>query len=422
MAGGLLALWGHGFHAYGISALFKPIAGELGFSRTLTSVAASIGRLEGGIEGPLAGWVTDKFGPKWIVFIGTAVIGISLVMMAFISELWHFYIVWGLLLGTGVNVALAIPLDTAISNWFVKKRGTALSIKWIFSGLSGVLVMPLIAWMISAIGWRKACFTGGIVMLVVGLPLVLTCLKSKRPEYYGMMADGAETEEGDLDQEQMIKRGIEYAAESDEIEFTLRQAMKTFAYWLLIVVHSVHGLVAPAINIHCIPFLTDRGINTTLAAGMMGLMLAASIPARFAGGYIADRLSRKRLPRAMAFAYFLQSVGITVFLLLDSQFSIYVWFILYGLGMGMAMPINTAIRARFFGRKAMGTIIGTSMMFLTPVGVIAPIYAGWMYDTTGSYQTAFIIFAVLLYISAALLVVLHPPKPPEVVTDIRKIA
>jgi MFS family permease len=86
--------------------------------------------------------------------------------------------------------------------------------------------------------------------------------------------------------------------------------------------------------------------------------------------------------------------------------------------MGMAMPINTAIRARFFGRKAMGTIIGTSMMFLTPVGVVAPIYAGWMYDTTGSYQTAFIIFTVLLYASAVMLLFLHPPKAPDVVTDI----
>jgi MFS family permease len=418
IAGGLLAFWGHGFHAYGISALFKPISQELGFSRTLTSVAASIGRLEGGIEAPLSGWITDKYGPKWIVFIGTAIIGVSLILMAFIHNLWSFYLVWGVLLGTGVNIALAIPLDTAISNWFVKKRGTALSIKWIFSGLSGVLVMPLIAWMITVIGWRKACLTGGVVMLLVGLPLVLTCLRSRRPEYYGMMADGATMENGTMSQAEMIKKGIEYAAESNEIEFTLRQAMRTFAYWLLIAVHAVHGLVAPAINIHCIPFLTDRGINPTVAAGMMGMMLAASIPARYLGGFVADRIATKRLPWGMAFAYFLQSIGIHVFLIFNSSLSIYVWFILYGVGMGMAMPINTAIRARFFGRKAMGTIIGTSMMFLTPVGVVAPIYAGWMYDTTGSYQTAFIIFTVLLYASAVMLLFLHPPKAPDVVTDI----
>ncbi|MBN1380453.1 MAG: MFS transporter [Deltaproteobacteria bacterium] len=420
-AGGLLALWGHGFHAYGISALFKPIATELGFNRTLTSVAASIGRLEGGFEGPLAGWITDKFGPKWIVFIGAAVIGVSLVLMSVIQSLWHFYIVWGLLLGTGVNIALAIPLDTAISNWFVKKRGTALSIKWLFSGLSGVLVMPLIAWLITTIGWRKACLTGGIVMLIVGLPLVLLCFRSRRPEYYGMLPDGGTAEGEDLDEEAMIKRGIEYAAETSEIEFTIRQAIVTLPFWLLIAVHAVHGLVAPAINIHCIPFLTDRGIDQTVAAGMMAVMIAASIPGRLFGGYIADRLSTKRLPWSMAFAYFCQSIGIHVFLMFNSVISIYAWFILYGIGMGMALPINTAIRARFFGRKALGTVIGTSMMLITPVGVVAPIYAGWMYDTTGSYQTAFIVFTVLLYISAALLLFLHPPKPPEEITDIRKI-
>jgi sugar phosphate permease len=422
IAGGLLALWGHGFQSYGISALFKPIATELGFNRTLTSVAASIGRFEGGLESPITGWITDKYGPKWIIFFGISLIGISLIMMSMIHSLWAFYLVWGIMLGTGVNTALSIPLDTAISNWFVKKRGTALSIKWVFSGFSGVLVLPLIAWLITTIGWRKACLTGGFVMLIVGLPLVLLCLKSRRPEYYGLLPDGAPVDEDITDQNALINKGIEYAAEVQEVEFTIRQAIKTPAYWLLILVHSVHGLVAPAINIHCVPFLTDRGINPTVAAGMMGLMIGISIPARFVGGYIADRIQTKFLPLLTSVAYFLQGIGLTIFLVYDTLSTIYIWFILYGIGMGIAITVNTVIRARFFGRKARGTIQGTSMMLLTPVGVIAPIYAGWIFDTTGAYTTAFIVFAVLIYLSALILPFIRPPKPPEVVTDIRKIA
>jgi MFS family permease len=98
------------------------------------------------------------------------------------------------------------------------------------------------------------------------------------------------------------------------------------------------------------------------------------------------------------------------------------WFILYGIGMGMALTINTMIRARFFGRKARGSIQGVSMLILTPVGAIAPIYAGWMYDSSGSYMTAFIVFAVLMFIASALLPFIRPPRPPDVITDIRKFA
>jgi MFS family permease len=426
LASGFLSLWGHGFNAYGISALFKPIATELGFSRTLTSVASSIGRLEGGLEAPLSGWITDRYGPKWIVFFGTFLISLSLVLMYFINSLWSFYVVWGIMLGTGVNVALSVPLDTAISKWFIKKRGVALSIKWIFSGISGVVVLPLVAWLITVVGWRTTCLIGGLVMGVVGLPLVLLCFKTNPPEYYGLLPDGAKlTEEEKLgmeladgqgvkasqNEEALIRKGIEYAAEVSEEEFTLKQSLKTPAYWLLILVQAVNGLVAPAINIHCISFLTDRGISSIVAAGMQAVMLTSSIPARYIGGFIADRLkSKETFKYYIAGATFLQAVGIGVFLFYQTVITIYIWFILYGLGMGINLTLKPAMRARYFGRKSFGSIQGTSIMFLTPIGIIAPIYAGWIYDTTGSYLTAFSLFTILLAAASVVMLLVKPPK------------
>lgn len=422
LASGLLSLWGFGYYAYGISALFLPISTELGFNRALTSVAASIGRFEGGFEAPIAGWVADRFGPKWIVFIGILVASISLVLMYYIHSLWAFYIVWGFMFGTGLNTALAVPLDTAISNWFVKKRGVALSIKYVFSGFSGVIILPLIAWLITVVGWRMTCVMGGLVLGIVGLPMVWFWIKSHRPEIYGLLPDGAKMAEDNSDRENVVNKGVKYAAEVKEVEFTLRQAMKTPAYWLLILVMAVYGLVAPAINIHCIPFLTDRGISTVMASVMMAIMIAASIPSRYIGGLLADRVDIKQLRYVIAGAYFLQAIGMIVFLLNQNVFNIYVWFILYGTGMGAGITLNGAMTARYFGRKAFGSIRGTSMFFLTPVGVAAPIYAGWVYDTTGQYISAFVLFAVLLTVSSAILPFVKPPKPPAVITDIHKIA
>jgi nitrate/nitrite transporter NarK len=197
--------------------------------------------------------------------------------------------------------------------------------------------------------------------------------------------------------------------------------MRTPAYWLLIAVNAIHGLVTPVMSIHCIPFLTDLGIDPLKAAGMMSIFVGVSIPFRFVGGFIADRVSGGFLRFLLCAGYFLQAAGIGVFLLRQTIPMIYVWFVLYGIGMGIGNILPPLMRARYFGRKAFGSIGGTSAMFVTPVGVIAPIYAGWVYDTTGSYMTAFTLFGVLLAVSASILPFVFPPKPPPKLTDVRQI-
>ncbi|MFC2056552.1 MFS transporter [Chloroflexota bacterium] len=421
LTAGFAAMWGHGYHTFGFSALFKSIASELGFTRAVTSVAASIGRLEGGFEAPLIGWGTDRFGPRRIVLFGVFLFGLSLILMYFVNSLWAFYVVWGVMLGTGINIAATTPLTTAIANWFVKKRGLAQGIRHTFTGLSPVLVLPLVTWLLITQGWRMACVTGGVIMWLVGLPLTWFFLKRHRPEYYGLLPDGATVEEEAADASQMIDRGVKYAAEVEEVEFTLRQAMRTPAYWLLLVAHACFALVGPTIYLHVIPFLTDIGIDPLRAAGVMAITGLAGIPARLVFAFFADRLRRRHIRLLMGGAYFLQAAGITVFLLNQTTAMIYVWFILFNAGMGAGWVVWSLVVARYFGRKAFGSITGSLSLFMTPVGVAAPIYAGWVYDTTGSYITVFTLFAALLAFAIILMSLALPPKPPAQVTNIRKI-
>lgn len=421
LAGGLLALWGHGFHTYGFSAFFKPIATELNFNRTATSVASSIGRFEGGFEAPLTGWLTDRFGPKWIVISGIFLIGLALLLMNLIDSLWAFYMVWGVLLGTGINIGLTLPVDKAITDWFVKKRGVALGTKAVFSGLSGAVILPLVAWLISNYGWRVTASVGGLVMLVVGIPMVWFFIRQRRPEYYGLLPDGA-TVEGDVtDISDLVSRGIEYAAEVEEVEFTVRQAMRTPTFWMLMVVNACHSLAMPAMNVHGIPFLTDNWMDLERAAGMLAIMIAAGLPTRFVGGFLADRIRRSHLRFLMGGAYLLQAVGFAVFLLNQTIAMIYVWFILYGVAQGIGMGIMAPMRARYFGRKSFGSIAGVSRLFMTPVGIAAPIYLGWVYDTTGSYISAFTIIAGLVALSGVIAFFVMPPKQPTEVSEVGKI-
>jgi sugar phosphate permease len=407
---GLIALWGYGFQLYGFSALFKPMSEELGFNRTVTSVAASIGRFEGGIEAPITGWISDRFGPRLIIIIGICCMSIGLIATRYINSLWAYYLFWGALLGTGVNIALSLPMDTAISNWFVKKRGLAMSIKWVFSGLSGVLIVPLVSWLIKTQGWRDTVFIGGMVMGAIGLPLAWFSFKKHRPEYYGLLPDGASYDDSQID---IATKGIEYAAEINEVEFTVKQAMRTRVYWLMIFTQAISALVAPVMSVHCIPFLTDRGIDDVQAAAMMSIWVAASLPSRFIFGNLVDRMGSNNLRFIIAGAYLLQSLGVFIYLQNGTITSIYIWFVLYGIGQGIPYTVNPLMRARFFGRKNFGSIVGISRAFMTPVGVLAPIYAGWIFDNTGSYERAFIQFAIALAVSGITAILLFAPKPPK---------
>jgi nitrate/nitrite transporter NarK len=286
-----------------------------------------------------------------------------------------------------------------------------MSIRQVFSGLSGVIGLPTIAFLIVHYGWRTACLSGGLFMWVVGLPLVYFFIRAKRPEYYGLLPDGAVVDASD--NSDAVEAGKRYAAEAGEVEFTTKQAMSTRAFWMLIAAYMFHGALVPVMNIHAIPFLTDRGMEPFRAAATMSIYITASIPARFLGGFIVDRVTTTSIRFVMAGAYFLQAAGVILFLLnQQSMLSLYTFFIIYGLGMGAVMPMTPVIRARYFGRASFGTIAGISRAMNMPVGVVGPIAAGWIYDATGSYISAFILFAILLAVSGLIMAATGPPKPP----------
>jgi MFS family permease len=340
--------------------------------------------------------------------------------MYFVNSLWAFYLVWGILLGMGANIGFSISLDKTITNWFVKKRGRALSIRQLLFGLAAVLMLPLVAWLISTQGWRMTCVIGGVVTWIIGLPIAWFFIKQHRPEYYGLLPDGATSAEA-VDITHMIDRGVKYATEFEEVEFTLRQAMRTPAYWLLVIANASFSVIPQVIIIHAVPFLTDMGLEPVKAAVTIGLISSGVIPGMFISLLMADRIKKQHLRFLIGGAYFLHIIGFSAFLLTRTLVMAYLIFILHHFSAGIMGPFNSVIASRYFGRKAFGSIRGTLMTFMLPVSVTAPIYAGWVYDTTGSYVTVFSLCTVLIVLSTIIILFAAPPKPPAQITDIHKI-
>ena len=411
---------GVGFINQGISVFFKPLAAELGLSRAATSLATGIARLQGGIEGPLTGWMSDRYGPRWMILTGICFVISGLVLMNFANSPWQYYVFWGVLIGIGHNLGLTIAIDKALSDWFIARRGLAFGVRFSIIGLCQIAAVPIVTWLVLVEGWRTTCLIWAGVMSI-GIPLTLMFVKSKRPEYYGLFPDGfASRDLSASDEKGMLHAGRQYAESFEEREFTVRQAIRTRAFWLMLFAWSFTILVMGGFTIHIVPFLTDMGISATAAGAMLSMMVFFTIPSRFFAGFLADRIPKNRLQIVGAASVFLQALGLSVFIFHQNIATAYVLLILFGFGNGAVTPVRLSVGGRYFGRKAFASIIGVGMFINAPLGFLSPIFTGWIFDKYGSYEIAFITFAALLICSSLLLLLLHPPSIPKQVSDVHK--
>lgn len=381
------------------SALFKPISSEFGLSRAQTSITSGVGILLNGIIFFLAGWLSDKFGSKRVISSGACIAGISMMLLGFVTTSWTYFLVWGLTVA-GVSLGFTVAIDTLLTNWFVRKRGLAFSIRFAIMGLTHAIILPLISWLISAHGWRTtALIWGGVVF--TGIPFLNHFVGQGRPEFYGLLPDGAKAEtDSEADDETLITHSAKYASYTQEEEFTIRQIVNTSTYWVLTIVLVFFRVVVQGINIHIIPFLTDMGISPVSAGSMLAMTSLFMIPSRFFGGIIADHVQKKYLKFLISGTLLFLASGIMIYLFLASVVGIYVFLALWGFGSGSFTPLDIVLRSRYFGRKAYGQQQGISSLLSAPVAFFAPIYTGWMYDITGNYTTPFTIYAVLAILSA----------------------
>jgi len=311
-------------------------------------------------------------------------------------------------------------LEQAISWWFVKKRGLAVGLSRVSLAAGAGIIVPFTTFILLQYGWRLAFVIAGFVTLIVCVPVAWFGVKSRRPEYYGLLPDGNAYKES-KGVKSSIQAGVKYANEVGEVEFTLRQALKTRTYWILFVCRTLRSLAWPITSIHLIPFLTDMGVDPIAAASIMGLALFASTPGRFLGGIIMDRIATKNMSKFLVLAFGLQALSLWILLNASSLIQVIFFVILSGFGQGLQISTTSLMRSRYFGRKAWGTIAGTDMIMRLPITVAAPIYVGWVYDTTGSYTTAFLQAAIMVTLATIFMSFLRPPKPPQKITEITSI-
>jgi len=387
---------------YGFTAFFNPIVDEMGWTRAQTSLAFSLRSIEGGIIRPVFGFLIDRVGPRKCIFGGLLVIGVSLILMSRTDSLYYFYGTF-LLMALGASAALGLAEYAAVANWFKRRRSLAMGILASGYGLSGVMA-PVLAFLIRTYDWRATMVIMGIATLAIGPPLSL--LIKHRPEQYGYLPDGDKP--GDRVSLSQRSSGIELGRDiAAEKELSVRQALRTRTFWLLLLFNLFTAFFLSAMTVHEMPFLISVGISEKLAALTMLGITTSSLIGRLGFAWLGDIYDKRRL---LAMTCALQTVGMFIFANIHSPWMIVPFLLTYGPGYGATFPLLPAIQADHFGTKTFASLRGLYALGWTISGVAAPLLAGWMYDVRGSYHLAFTLFAILCIFAIPTILAIRPAQ------------
>jgi MFS family permease len=386
--------------AYG--AYVSVLRDDMGWSTTALAFGYSLQPVQNGLLGPVQGWMIDRWGPRPVMRVGMLLFGGGLLAFSQIDTLLTFYIAF-VTMAVGASLAGFMSIMTTLVQWFERRRATAMSIAQTGMSAGGMLV-PLVAFSLSTLGWRATAFISGLIVLGVGLPL--TQIIRADPEAYGLLPDGASPE--DAQAAALVHPATGVAIE--RVSFTPRQALRTRAFWFISFGHGMALLVVSAVMVHLILHLQDeRGCSLSQAAAVVSVMTLVTALGQLGGGYLGDRFDKRKIA---ALAMFGHAAGLLA-LAWGGAFIWVVFFILaHGTAWGMRGPLMQAMRADYFGRRHFGTIMGYSSLVIMFGMVLGPLIAGYMADRFGNYQYGFTVLATLAALGSIFFVLATPPAPP----------
>jgi sugar phosphate permease len=396
------------YHAMAVWSV--ALENHFGWSRTQLGFALTFTRVEGGVMGPVEGYLTDKLGTRRMVLMGLLILGVGFLIFWQVRNLWMFYLAF-IIMAMGQGLGSWLPMMTALNNWFVRRRATAMGWANVGSRLGALLLVPTIAWSLAPEpgrpGWQLTALILGIVILVAAFPL--SRLIRNRPQDYNQRPDGDPpvlTQVSSTHGEASAHgRG---AAGRPSSDLTASQALRTPAFWLISFGHGFTSMVILAIMSHLGLLLKDRGFDVETTGWIVAVYTAVAMGFQLVGGYLGDRV-----PKNLALFGFtsLQAAGVVLLTFSSSLLMFYLFAILFGMGFGGRNPLTVAIRGEYFGRASFGKILGLSTVPMNVLLLMASPFAGFMRDVQGTYTTAFLVLAALNFLGGALFLMAKRPAP-----------
>ena len=378
--------------ASGLRSVFgvyiKPMEAEFGWDRASLSGAAALSLLLVGAVGPMVGWLADRWGPRRVMILALAVLGIGTMLSSRVTSLWHIYVTAGILMAVGAGGMGMATAATIAARWFESRRGLVLGI--LGGGMSGgqLVMIPLAVWLTVNYGWRTSYLWLGGSLFLTAVPLALWLVKDD-PAQKGLAPYGA---------------GHGHAggagAALPERHVGVTEAMQYPAFWLLAATFFVCGYPSNGLVLtHLVPHAAEHGFSEMHAAQALGIMGAMNILGTVLSGWICDRFGRKG---PLAFYYGVRGLSLLFLLYVWNLPSLHIFAAIFGLNYISTVPPTTTLTANIFGRYSVGTLSGW-IFFSHQVGAaLGAAVGGWIFSATGGYTWAFVSAALLGFLASGL--------------------
>lgn len=367
-----------GFALYGLPFFYDFFMKEFGWSRTVVTSGNALGKLlVAPLFGFIAGWIIDKYGPKRMMMAGAIMTGVALIGLSLMKSLGFFYLFY-VLNALGYVFGGPLPCQVIISRWFTKNRGKAMGIAYLGIGTGGALVPLIASGLERNIGWHLALTILGLMIIVIAFPLAFFI------------------------KDNPVKQDVEVKSEPT---VPIRDILKNRCFYILAIGSMCSIGAVGGINQHIKLYLSDLSFSQSQAAQVMSLVLLMSLAGRVLMGMLADIMKRKYV---MILIYLIVGSSIPLLIMPDFPGRIYLFALIFGIGLGGDYMIIPLMAGDLFGVKTLGRVMGIILVADGLAESLTPMLVGALYnDVTKSYSIGFIVL-ICIALTGALIVSFLP--------------
>ena len=384
---------------YVVSIFIESFIADLGISRSLVSTLYTLGTLVGSFVLPIVGYQVDRHGARLIVTLITALFGFACIYMGYVQNAFMLGLGFIALrmLGQG---SLGLVCTNIINQWWVRRRGMVMGI----SGMAGSLISlggfpNLINWLLPIYGWRSTYVLLGIILAFVMTPVAFIFFRNY-PEDYGLQPDGGESKTFKFRKRKQMPVG------RTEVHWTLREAMGTSVFWILVASLSAISMLSTGLFFHMVSIFIDNGLTPNLAAAVFVPIAVTTAIVNWGSGILVDRVPARIL---LAIGLFFQALSLLMARSLSGTTFVLVFGVVLGVSSGLIRILGSVVWAMYFGRHHLGSITGFTTMITITGSALGPMPLGIGRDLLGSYNLALMISAFIPLLLGILGFFIHNP-------------
>ena len=392
-----LALFPGAIFSYGFPVFYIPIRDDLMLTDTQVSLIFALSRGEAGVGGPLVGWMVDRFDSRPIVLVFGVIAGVGLLVLAGVEGYWVFVLVYVGIVSVGNNSGFGQTFLAVTNRWFVRRRAVGMTLVITCYTAGGAMLIPVLSRGVEALGWRDVMLYSGIFVVVIVIPVSMFIRRSPESAGIDLAQAGEAVEQAESSS----------SAQATGQDFTVGEALRTPAYWFILMASSLRISVTSGLLVHAIPIMVWKGTTEQTGADFTALLFFVSIPTRLLIGFSGMRLPGQGvLGAGMAVG----AVSLLALNLVPGTWIIFPFVAGLAILEGAAV-LNWVLVGNLFGRRSFATLTGIISVFYSAGMMLSPLFLGWMVDRNGGYTESLLVLAAFYAASAVLFTIARRPRP-----------